>query len=85
MNTHDIIRDFITSEMLPRPLDAPIGDDDPLIESGIIDSMGVMNLLGFLEEKFSIQIPGEELIPENFSTINAIAALIERQCIPVAR
>lgn len=85
MNAHDIIRDFITSEMLQRPLDAPIGDDDPLVESGIIDSMGVMNLLGFLEETFSIQIPGEELMPENFSTINAIVALVERQGVPITR
>ncbi len=85
MTTHDSIRHFITSEMLQRPLDAPIADDDQLVESGIIDSMGVMTLLGFLEEKFNIQIPGEELMPENFSTINTIAALVERQRAPLTR
>lgn len=79
MTTHDIIRNFIVTEMLQRSLERELSDDDQLVESGIIDSMGVMTLLGFLEEKFNIQIPGEELMPENFATVNTIAALVERQ------
>lgn len=79
MTTHDIIRNFIVTEMLQRSLARELSDDDQLVESGIIDSMGVMTLLGFLEEKFNIQIPGEELMPENFATVNTIAALVERQ------
>jgi acyl carrier protein len=38
-----------------------------------------MTMLSFLEEKFNIQIPGEDLVPENFESISAITALAERQ------
>jgi acyl carrier protein len=79
MNTSDTIRDFITREILHGTLTIPLYDHDPLIESGIIDSLGVMTLLAFLEDKFSIQMPGDELIPENFESILAITALVERR------
>jgi aryl carrier-like protein len=49
MNTSDIIRAFITHEMLHESLATPLGDDDQLVESGIIDSLGVMTLSRFLE------------------------------------
>lgn len=79
MSTNDTIRDFITGEILHGTLTTPLTDQYPLIETGIIDSLGVMTLLAFLEDKFSIQIPGEDLMPENFSSISTITALIERQ------
>ena len=79
MNTNETIRRFIASELLRGQHEKPPSDDDPLIDAGIIDSMGVMSLLAFLEKEFSIEIPGDELIPENFASITAIAALVERQ------
>jgi acyl carrier protein len=78
MNTKDTIREFIAVEILHDALATPLTDQDLLIESGIIDSLGIMTLLTFLEEKFSIQIPGEDLMPENFSSISSITTLIER-------
>lgn len=79
MNTKDTICNFINNEILHRPLEIPLGDDDQLVESGIIDSLGVMTVLSFLEEEFNLQIPGEDLVPENFASISAISALVERQ------
>ena len=81
MNTSDSIRNFITGDILHGTLKNPLNDHDPLIESGIIDSMGVMTLLAFLEEKFSIQIPGDELLPENFESISTITALVDRHLV----
>ena len=78
MNTHEIILDFIMNEMLHGSLTTPLADEDQLVESGIIDSFGVMTLLSFLDEKFSIQISGNELIPENFESVSALAALVNR-------
>jgi acyl carrier protein len=75
----EMIRDFISKELLHGNLGASLGDDDELVESGIIDSLGVMSLLGFLDEKFSFQISGDDLIPENFASIKAITDLVERQ------
>ncbi len=79
MSTKDIVREFISTEMLHDSRETPISDEDQLIESGIIDSLGIMTLLVFLEEKFSLQISGDELIPENFGSITAISDLIDRQ------
>ena len=82
MSTNEIIKNFIINDMLQQKSGIQLGDDDQLVESGIIDSMGVMNMLGFLEERFNIQIPGDELMPENFATVSAIVALVERQRLP---
>ncbi len=77
MDTKNAIRDFITHEMLRHALETPLGDDDQLVESGIIDSLGVMTLLSFLEERYALQISGDDLIPDNFSSISSIASLVE--------
>jgi acyl carrier protein len=58
---------------------AALGDTDPLIDSGIIDSLGIMKLIGFLEDKMAIQITDEELTPENFSTIESISGLVQKK------
>lgn len=79
MDTKEIIRDFIVNDMLHGNLAASLGNDDQLVESGIIDSLGVMTLLSFLEENFAIQIPSDDLSPENFASVSTIATLVERQ------
>jgi acyl carrier protein len=79
MSTSDNIRNFITAEILHGSSSNPLGDHEPLIESGIIDSMGIMTLLAYVEEQFSIQIPSDDLVPENFASISSIAALVDRQ------
>ncbi|MBL8062689.1 MAG: acyl carrier protein [Anaerolineales bacterium] len=81
MTTSDVIRNFITNEILHNPSVIPLGDDESLIESGIIDSLGIMTLLAFVEREFSVEIPGDDLLPENFASISAITALIERQMV----
>ncbi len=79
MNTNDVIRDFIENDIIQHALDKPLADHDQLVESGIVDSLAIMSLLIFLEEKFSIQIPSEDLNPENFATVSTLTALVERQ------
>lgn len=78
MSTNDIVREFISTELLHNSRKVPLNDVDQLIEMGIVDSLGIMTLLVFLEERFSVQISGDDLIPENFSSITAISQLIDR-------
>jgi acyl carrier protein len=78
MSTKEIIREFISEELLHDHNQNKLQDEDQLIETGIIDSLGIMTLLVFLEEKFSIQVSGDDLVPENFSSITAISSLTER-------
>jgi acyl carrier protein len=78
MSTKEIIQEFISHELLHDAMGTPLQDEDQLIESGIIDSLGIMTLLVFVEEKFSLQIPSEDLVPENFDSITTISNLIDR-------
>jgi acyl carrier protein len=57
----------------------PLNDGDPLIESGIIDSLGVLDVVAFVESEFEVQVDDEELTAENFQTIACIAAYVEKK------
>jgi acyl carrier protein len=55
---------------------APVGLDDGLLGDGIIDSMGVMQLVSFVEETLGVAIDDEEIVPENFASLRALAKLV---------
>ena len=54
-------------------------EEGPLIEQGIVDSLGILSLLSFVEEKFSVRITDNELTPENFATPSAMAKMIQEK------
>ena len=53
-----------------------IGEDEPLLETGVLDSLGVLDLVEFLENEFKIEIIDDELLPENFETIKRITSFV---------
>ena len=53
--------------------------DDSFLEKGIIDSTGVLELVGFVEEEFNISVDDEELIPENLDLVNNLARFIKEK------
>ena len=56
-----------------------LGDADSLLEKGIIDSTGILELVTFVEETYGIQVEDDELIPENLDSIENLAAFIRRK------
>lgn len=56
-----------------------VSDSENLFESGAIDSMGILELVTFLEEKFNTNLPSNKMISNNFMTLNAIFSLIENE------
>jgi acyl carrier protein len=54
---------------------AEVGDDTPLLEWGIIDSLALADLIAFAEERFGVSVPLEAVTPESFSSLRAIASL----------
>jgi acyl carrier protein len=70
------IRKFILDKF-PLARKQQIKDSDPLLESGVLDSLGVLDLVSFVEQEFSVHVADEELVPENFQTIDRIAAFVE--------
>jgi acyl carrier protein len=71
------VRQFIVDELRFDGSPSDLEDDLPLIEQQVLDSLGIFQLVGFLEGEFSIEILDEELVPEHFGTIRGIARLVE--------
>jgi acyl carrier protein len=72
-----IIRAFIAENYIFDSL--PPGGGDSLTQMGILDSMGVLELIMFIEERFGFKIPDEDTLPENLDTIDNIVRYIERR------
>ena len=71
------IRDFVCKTTFSDPL--KINDATLLFDEGIFDSMGLLNLISFLEEDFSIKVEDSELDAANFGSIDAITSFLERK------
>ena len=76
MQNIEMLKQFISDELVPGNNIENLDESDSLLESGIIDSMGILKLVTFIEDKFQLKIEAEELIPENFETLFAIANMI---------
>jgi len=73
------IRKFILENFLFSDDESAIGDDDPLIRGGIIDSTGIHELILFLEERFDVRVAPEEMTPANFDSLRAVDAFVDRK------
>jgi acyl carrier protein len=71
------IRQFILSNFLFSSDDALLGSDDSLLDRGILDSTGVLELVAFLESRFGIKVSDDELVPENLDSVVRITSFIE--------
>lgn len=56
----------------------PITPDTELLDNGVLNSVGILNLVSFLEEQFGFTVPFEEFVPENFKTTATIAGMVSR-------
>jgi len=72
------IRRFIADRFLFGD-DAKLGDKDSLLEAGIIDSTGILELINHLEARYGIKVNDDELVPENLDTIAGIAAFLAKK------
>jgi acyl carrier protein len=73
-----IIRMFVVENFLFGNAEG-LMEDTSFLESGIIDSTGVLELVSFLEEEFSIKVKDEELVPENLDSINNVSAYLQKK------
>ncbi len=76
MDSKEKIRHFIIETFLFGASDSTFDDDDSFLQLGIIDSTGVLELVSFVEEEFEIDVKDEELIPDNFDSLNKLVAYI---------
>jgi len=71
-----VINDYISREFVRNPALLPLANETPLLDSGILDSLGLLRLVVFLEERFSITMGDTDLLPENFASVNAICTYL---------
>ncbi len=72
------IRDYIAQNLLFSDDGFGYSDDASFLEEGIVDSVGIMELVMFLEENFGLTVDDEDLTPDNFDSVNKLAAYIKR-------
>lgn len=73
------VRQYIIDKLLFGQSDVVVGGDTSFLESGLIDSTGVLELVAFLEEKFLIKVEDEDLIPANLDSVNALIRFVEEK------
>ena len=73
------IRNHIAENILFSKKGYPHPDDASFLEEGIIDSLNVMDLVFFLEEKFGVSVIDREIVPDNFDSVSKLAAFVKRK------
>ena len=73
------IRQYIARSMLFSDNGFKYDDDASFLEEGIVDSLGIMDLVGFIEETFELTVADEDLTPDNFDSVNKLANYIEHR------
>jgi len=69
-------RNYMLENFLYARPDVRLADDEHLFERGIVDSMGAVELIQFLQDEFGIEITDDELTEQHFSTLRSIAAFV---------
>lgn len=76
------VRAYVTENFLYMRPDAQLGEDDRLLGNGIVDSMGVVELIEFLGEAFGIEVGDAEITESNLGTLRSIARYVESKRVP---
>jgi acyl carrier protein len=71
-----IINDYISRELVQDASLLPLADDMSLLDSGILDSLSLLQLVVFLEERFGITVGDTDLLPQNFASVQTICAYL---------
>jgi acyl carrier protein len=74
----DKVRAFVTSNFYVAD-PSSLRDTESLLDSGIIDSTGVLEVIGFIEDSFGVTVEDHEMLPENLDSIERIANFIQRK------
>jgi len=76
--TETAIRQFLVEDVFYDRDLSSLGPEDSLLAKGLLDSMAILKTVTFCEEQFGITIPDQEVLPDHFETVRAIAKLVER-------
>jgi acyl carrier protein len=77
--TRSAIRAFIVENFLFGDESHPLSPDQSLIDNDLVDSTGILELVGFIEERFAISIADADIVPANLDSIDRIAGFVARK------
>jgi len=78
MSVIDDVRQFMQTELKVARADA-VRPEDRLVDRGIVDSIELMQIAGFVETKYGIAVPDTDVVPENFGSLAALEAYVQRK------
>lgn len=76
MDVKQQIRQFVAENFLFSNNGFDLDDDESFLEAGVVDSLGVLELVTFVEEEFDVQVPDEDIVPDNFDSVDNLATYI---------
>lgn len=79
MDYRESLRNYIQNDLLANQAGVNIGYDDDLLLSGLLNSLSVMRLVSHIQERYHIQVPVEDVIIENFATVQALANYLKQR------
>jgi acyl carrier protein len=83
MTAENQIRRYILESFLFTNDETKLNNTDSFLEAGIVDSTGILELLMFVEETFGIEVKDEELLPDNFDSVERLARYVQTKTVPV--
>lgn len=75
-NTTSKIKTFLAQQF---PMTKNVSNDEPLLKNGLIDSLGILDLVTFVENEFGIAVSDEDLLPENFGSIHSLTNFVQQK------
>lgn len=79
MDVKEQIRNYIAENFLFSSNGFTLDDEESFLEAGVVDSLGVVELVSFVEENFNVQVPDDDIVPDNFDSVDNLAAYIARR------
>jgi len=76
--TESAVRQFLIEDVFYDRDLQNLGPDDSLLAKGLLDSLSILKTVTYCEEQFGITIPDEDVLPDHFESVRAIAKLVER-------
>lgn len=78
MNASVVLKEYIREELM-NGSNGELDDSENLLAAGIIDSLGILRLVSFVEEKFGIEVPDEDVTIDNFQSVQSMSDYVAAQ------
>lgn len=83
MKHENLIKSFLIREFMPDVEASELDNDYDLLANGVVDSLGLLKLIAWIETEFDLTVADAALDPDNFRTVAAIDAFVTRASVPV--